>query len=269
VPDGIRDVLDGLRLALAVFTRVPSGATKVGRRTAGVAMALAPVAGAAVGGVAAAVLTGTSSASGRSTLLPAVLAVVALALASGALHLDGLADTADAFGISGDPVRARAVMKAPEIGAFGVVAISTVLLIDVAAVAQACALHRGTFALVLGAATGRLSATWDCRPTVPAATDDGLGAWVAGSVSLPRAVVATGAVLAVAMTAGGLEDHAGVGGAAQALIAVAAGLIVGELVRAAACRRVGGLTGDVIGAGIECAATAAYVAVAVTGSLVH
>jgi adenosylcobinamide-GDP ribazoletransferase len=81
-------VPDALRLALTTLTVLPvRGPDAVERRTAGGAMALAPLVGLLLGLVAAGVLEGAA----RTTtdLLAAVLAVVALALLTRGLHLDG------------------------------------------------------------------------------------------------------------------------------------------------------------------------------------
>ncbi|MDQ4051291.1 MAG: adenosylcobinamide-GDP ribazoletransferase, partial [Actinomycetota bacterium] len=86
---------DGLRLAVGTLTVVPVPPPRVvGRPVAAVAMSLAPLAAVPVAATgAAAVYAGDALA--LPPLLTATVAVAGLALASGALHLDGLADTAD------------------------------------------------------------------------------------------------------------------------------------------------------------------------------
>lgn len=257
-------MIDGFRLALSTLTVWPVRVGRVDRRTAGAAMLVAPLVGAGLGVTAAAVLflgrLGLPRGS-RADLLPAALAVVALALMTRALHLDGLADTADAFGVR-DRSRVLAVMRAPEVGAFGVVVVGSVLLVDAAAVALATSLGRGTITLVCGTLTGRLAVTWACRTAVPPARPDGLGALVAGTVRVSRALPVTVAVAALMATAGAVDDRQGLGGAVHVLLAMAAGLAAGEVVRRRACRLVGGVTGDVLGAVVEVASAVAFVVLA-------
>jgi adenosylcobinamide-GDP ribazoletransferase len=258
-------VLSGLALAVSVLTRLPVRPRRVDRVTAGAAMTWAPVVGAAIGGVGAGVFALVRWAIGDgATLLPAALAVVAVVAVTGALHLDGLADTADSLGVRGDHTAARAAAKDPAVGAFGVTAIAATLLVDVAAVATAGT--RATTALVVGASAGRLAATWACH-TAPAATADGLGAWVARTVSRRQAVAATVAVAVVAAVVGGLDASRHVVAGGVALGAAAVGLGVGLGVQRVGRARFGGLTGDALGAAISCGATAAYIVVAMTGSL--
>ena len=224
-----------MRLALSVLTRIPVRPRDIDRPS----LTFAPIVGAAIGGVGAGVVAAVPPRS-----LGAVFAVVAMVLLSGALHLDGLADSADALGVRGDAVAVRAAMKAHGVGAFGVVAIVLVLLVDVAALA---ATRHPTAALLTTGAASRLSATLACRRSVRAATREGLGAWIAGSTTRGRAtfaIVSTLAFIALAPI--------------RAPIAIATALIVGEAVRVFVSRRTGGLTGDVLGAMIECSAAAAY-----------
>jgi adenosylcobinamide-GDP ribazoletransferase len=235
----------GLRLAVTLLTVVPlpgrAGPAGPTRREAGAAMAWAPVVGLAAGGVAAGVLW--AGARWAGPLLGAVLAIAALAALTGGLHLDGLADLADGLGSRRPAAGALEIMKQSDIGPFGVVALVFTLLIQVTALTRAEVLGRGPVAIVAAAVTARLAMTAACRPGVPAARPSGLGALVAGSVRP--------AVLA------GLAGAA-VGGAAAFgvifAVAVVAALAAGLALAAAATRRLGGITGDVLGAVAETAA---------------
>lgn len=241
----------GLRLAVTVLTVLPMRAGRVDRAAAAVAMTVAPLVGAALGGVLALLLWATEQ------ILPAtvaaVLAVAAGALLTRGLHLDGLADTADALGSYRDAPRALDIMKKPDIGPFGVAAIALVLLLQAAALGTVPA----AAAVVVAFAAGRLAVPVACRHTVPAARPQGLGALVAGTVPRPAlagvsVLTATAAVFAVP------------GRPWQGPLAVAVALAVAVLLVRHAVRRFGGLTGDVIGAGVELA-TAAALLVLVAG----
>lgn len=261
---------DGLRLALTTLTvaRV-HGPARLDRAVAGRAMELAPLIGVVLGFAAAGVLyTGRVVLEGQaSSLLPAILAVGTLALLTRGLHLDGLADLADGLGSYRDPEGARRIMKAPDIGPLGVASLFLVLLVQVAAL-QACVLQgRGTASLILAVTTGRLAMTAACART-PAASGQGMGALVAGTVR--RGVPAVWAVLiGVGFAAYAVVDPDTTGSdllrVVRTAVAVGLALFVARLLRAHAVRRVGGLTGDVLGALSEVATTVCLVALSVSG----
>jgi adenosylcobinamide-GDP ribazoletransferase len=265
---------DSLRLALGTLTaiRVPPPRT-VDRRVAGRAMLLAPVVGLLLGAVAALVLgvVRLASADGRLSstfdLLGALLAVATLAWLTRGLHLDGLADTADGLGVKGedDGVRARRleVMRQPDVGAFGVVAIVLVLGVQTVAL-TACALEGfGTVGLVVAAVVGRLAATWACTPSYASARADGLGATVAGSVGRTAAVAMTLAVLAGTVLLGGIDDDASRSARAVLVVGALAGLLGGTAFLHRCVGRFGGVTGDVLGAVVEVTTSVVLVVVAV------
>ncbi|GAA3520931.1 adenosylcobinamide-GDP ribazoletransferase [Actinocatenispora rupis] len=240
---------DGLRLALTTFTVLPVRAGRIDRSTARTAMVLAPVVGVALGALLAG-LALLLRLAGAPAPLAGVAVVAAAVLATRALHLDGLADTVDAFGSYADADRALAIMKRSDIGPFGVVALLLVLGAQVAALTAV--LPRPPLAvlatLTVAAGTGRLAVTLACRRGVPAARPDGLGALVAGTV--PGWVVAPAAVLLAA--AGGAADP---GRRWLGPVAVAAGVAVAYAVTRRATRRFGGITGDTLGAALELAGT--------------
>jgi adenosylcobinamide-GDP ribazoletransferase len=239
---------DALRLAVTTFTVWPLRTGRLDRRAAGRAMGIAPLIGVVLGAVIAVATVGLRH------VLPAQLAgVVGVALAAlltRGLHLDGTADTVDALGSYRDRERALEIMKSPEVGPFGVVALVVVVLI------QALTFAVLPFAgIVTAFAVGRLAVTIGCVG-VPAARPGGLGAFVAGSV---RPVVAVVASLAVAA----LSVLAVPGRPVQGPLAVGAALLVVLLVRHHAVRRLGGITGDVLGFLVEAATCVAAVALTI------
>lgn len=252
-------------LAKSVLTRIPCQPPRTDAEAVGWAMVWAPLVGAIVGAIAAGVFTlvRLPLEYGSSRLLPAVFAFAAIALVTGGLHLDGLADSADALGVRGDPEAKRAAMKTPGVGAFGVAAVLFVILADIAALNVAGDYRLAVATLVTGCVSGRLAVTWSCRPSVRAATDTGLGAWVAGTVPVRRALFASAyAVVVVGGWAALWCRHHPLPAVAVACGALVAGVIGGEATRRLVVRRTGGLTGDVLGAVIECGAMTAYVVVA-------
>ncbi|WP_248959450.1 adenosylcobinamide-GDP ribazoletransferase [Sphaerisporangium perillae] len=232
----------GLRLAVGTFTILPAGLPRTDRVTAGWAMAFAPLVGLVLGLVAAAVATVAGYL--VSPLLAAALGLGSLAVLTRGLHLDGLADLADGLG-SGKPAeQALDIMKRSDIGPFGVVTLVFTLLVQATAASEA-----GPAALVLACATGRLAVTWACVAGVPSARPGGLGAMVAGTVRQSTAIIATALVAAGALVLGLLS-----GGPVIYPLALAAGLGAAWAMRLHAARRLGGITGDVLGALVEIAA---------------
>lgn len=248
---------DGLRLAVSLLTVVPVRAGRVDRDVAGRAMTLAAVAGLVVGAGAALVLA-VAGWLGLGSHLAAALAVATTALLTRGLHLDGLADLADGLG-SGRPAgEALAIMKKSDIGPFGVITLVLTLVIQVAALAQA---PHGTLAVAVAAVTGRLAVTWGCHEGVPAARPEGLGALVAGAVRARDAIIVT-AVTAVAAALAGLAWD--VRTAVLGAVAVLAGPALAMVLLRHAVRRLGGVTGDVLGALVEVAATTALLIMCVS-----
>ena len=216
-------------------------------------MSLAPVVGALVGLVQAGTGLGLL-ALGTNALAAAVLTVAAGALATRGLHLDGLADTADGLGGGQRSAeKALTIMRKPDIGPFGVVTLILVLAAQVAAVAGLLTRPAGAAlaAVVAAAAGGRVAIALTCRRGVTAARPDGLGALVAGTVPLGSVAVAAIATAAVAIPAvpGRLW---------QGPLAVGLGLLVATTIGWHLRRRLGGITGDVLGAVCELTVTVIY-----------
>ena len=246
----------GLRLAVSLLTIVPVRAGRVDRESARWAMTLAPVAGLLVGAVAATVLV-VSGWLGFGSLLAAALAVAAMALLTRGLHLDGLADLADGLGSGKPAAEALAVMKKSDIGPFGVITLVLTLAIQVAAIAE-----EPVAGVVVAAMTGRLAVTWACRSGVRAARPGGLGALVAGTVRPLDAMAATIVTAGVATLAALTGPDGGAYDAVLGAAAVLAGLAASVALLRHAVRRLGGVTGDVLGALVETAVTAALLVMA-------
>ena len=257
----------GLRLSVTLLTVVPlRGAVPEPRRaTVAAAMVWAPAVGLLLGVAAAAVLVVADRLLGAGPLTAAGLAVATLALLTRGLHLDGLADLADGLG-SGQPAPvALDIMRRSDIGPFGTVTLILALLIQVAAVSQAEASGpaRGAAALITAVVTGRLALTWACRQGVPAARADGLGALVAGTVPLAIPVALTLAAVTAAAAAVVISTTLPGGPLGWTLpLAVAAGLAAAFVLQRQSVRRLGGITGDVLGALAEVAATVTVVVAA-------
>jgi cobalamin 5'-phosphate synthase/cobalamin synthase len=239
--------------ALLTVFPVPSRAAS---STRGV-LPWAPLVGLVLGGIA----TGAAVLGERevSPTVGAVLAVAALAWLTRGLHLDGLADTADGLGPLRGRERALQVMHQSDVGPFGVVTLVLTLLLQVACLAALLPLDGGWTALWTAVATARLAMARTGLPGVPVAEGSSLATLVAGTVSAPW-------LTGWALVLGGLVA-AGAGGDLRrsALLAGSAvvGLLAAEILYRRARRRLGGVTGDVMGAMGEVATTAVLLAAAV------
>lgn len=237
---------DSWRLAVGTFLAVPvPPPRRLDRRTAGRAMLLAPV----TTGPALVVWAGLAALAGRGWLpglVASTLAVAGLALLSRGMHLDGLADTADGLSAGFDRGRSLEVMRRSDIGPSGVVAITVLVLLDAACLAALLGTTSG--AVLAGAAlvSSRLAPCLACY-RLPAARPDGLGHLVAGSVPLGGLALTGAAVIAAGTAAAWLSGTPWY----AAVLVPLAGVLGAWLVTHRASRRLGGVTGDVIGAAIE------------------
>ncbi|MEU8182629.1 adenosylcobinamide-GDP ribazoletransferase [Micromonospora sp. NPDC049044] len=243
--------LAGARLAVTTFSTLPVRAGRIDRSVAGTAMALAPAVGALLGVLLAGVLLLTGAFA--PPLVAAGVTVGVAALLTRGLHLDGLADTVDALGSYRRGAAALEIMKKPDVGPFGVVALVVVLLVQAAVLADLVG-RSGPAALaavVAATAAGRFGVTLACRRAVPAARPDGLGALVAGTVG--PVALAVGAVAVVLLAVPAVPGRPW-----QGPLAVAAALAVALRLLTHVVRRLGGITGDVLGATVEVVTTLVY-----------
>lgn len=251
--------LDGLRLAAGTLTVIPSGPIpEIDRPMAARAMMIAPLAVAPLAAVAV-VVSWVTSAAGLPELVVGLLVVGTLALGSRGMHLDGLADTVDGLGSGWDRDRALKIMQAGNTGPMGAVALMIMIGLQAAAIGRIVVDLPS--AILLGAVicASRCALSLTCRRGVPAAKNQGLGVAVAGSVPWIAAFLAW---LGVAIVLGVGQALIGGSYASGAIAAVVAAL--GVLLLVWRCeRRLGGVTGDVMGASIEVALTIMLVGVAV------
>ena len=223
--------------ALLTVLRVPAPAAT---STRGV-LPWAPLVGLVLGGLAAG--AATAGAHLVSPLTGAVLGVTVLAALTRGLHLDGLADTADGLGPLRGRERALQVMRQGDVGPFGVVTLLLTVLLQVAAAAALLDADRGWTAIAAAPLVARLAMARTGLAGVPMAEGSALGRSVAGTVSarwLAGWVFVTAALLTVADPA--------------LAVSPAAGLVAAELLLRRARARLGGVTGDVMGAMGEAAA---------------
>ncbi len=265
---------DAARLALGTLTAVRVSPPRVvDRRAGGRAALLAPWVGVGLG-AALAVLAAGADRLGAGQQLTLALVLATSALATRGLHLDGLADTADGLAASYERRQALAVMHRGDVGPAGLAATVLVLLVQLSAGTQAIERH-GVTAIVVAWMLSRWAITLSCVRGVPGARPDGLGAMFAGTVGIVGGVATRVAVTVVAFVVLGTglpgtylpgtsvpAEGLSIAGLAPAVVAVVAVALAVPLLVRRAYRRLGGVTGDVLGAGVELALTAALVALA-------
>lgn len=244
-----------LALAAGFFTVVPMpSVTELSPRQARQALAWFPVLGALLGALGGGV--GVLSAwLGSGPLLAGLLTVVCWQLLTGAMHLDGLADSFDGLAALGsrkqgrDTARALEIMRAPDIGAMGVVAIVLVLGVQVAALADLLESRQLLVVASLATANGRLAILLASRRGVPSARHGGFGALFANTTApgLVAGQVFAWALFSAALGWWAAGPRGGIGlPAAVLLTQTAAWWWTRGLVR-----HFGGMTGDIFGALIE------------------
>jgi adenosylcobinamide-GDP ribazoletransferase len=200
-----------------------------------------PLVGGAIGALGAAVFTLT-----RLVLPPAIAAILGIAttiFATGGLHEDGLADTADGFGGGRTTERKLDIMRDSRIGSYGALALMLSLALRATAIVET---PMAATALVVAGALGRgamLVPLWHLRPARP----DGLAApLAAASPWVACAGLAIAALFAVLMP-----------------IALPAALVAAAIMTALARRQIGGYTGDVLGATEQAAECAVLIALSI------
>jgi adenosylcobinamide-GDP ribazoletransferase len=172
----------------------------------------------------------------------AFLALVIYLLLSGGLHLDGMADTVDGFAAHRDREGTLAIMKDSHIGTFGVLAICVYVVGMTVCMAQAGFAAAGLFPLV-----GRTAALLCARINVSAT--NGLGRWFVDGVKTGHLV---SAILAFAAIAAVFSLYLlGWLGMAGIVVSFLAALLVTVLVVKRFAKKLGGVTGDVIGFSVE------------------
>ena len=256
--------------AVQYFTRVPVPRW-VGHESTGLSGTTRyfPAVGIAVGAVAAAVFWAASIV--FPPVIAAILSIVASAALTGGLHEDGLADTMDGLGGGHTRERALEIMKDPRIGAFGALALMLMLGLKVATL-SALPLMWVVVALIAGHALSRWCAVlliWRlpyaradnasrARPVVErVARTDIVVATLAGLAPLVACIAvvasasnspAAGAGALARLTTGAGPGVIAASLTAAAILSALAALATTALLGAWYNRRLGGYTGDTLGA---------------------
>jgi adenosylcobinamide-GDP ribazoletransferase len=232
-------------VAAAFLTRVPLPVT-ADAVDVGSAARWFPLVGGALGGAGALIAWAMTGVIAFPPMLTATLVVGFGAWVTGAIHLDGLADTADGFGGGRSREDVLRIMRDPAIGSYGATAL--VIVIGTKVTALAALLDRGAALpfLIAAPAISRWTVSALAAWLPYARTDAGLGQAVTHGRDTIGPIVATAITALIAIAA--LR--------ADALMAWPLAALTAAWVASAARRRIGGVTGDVFGASIELTETA-------------
>jgi adenosylcobinamide-GDP ribazoletransferase len=234
-----RERLAELGAAFALLTRLPVYRLPLPRVMAPAEAVWAyPIVGAAVGVIGGTIYWITHSLS-CPPALAALCALVAMIIATGAMHEDGLADFAD--GLAGDTKeRSLSIMRDHQIGTYGVIALALSLAMRATTVALIAEPRAVMAALIAADAASRLSAVL-IMAALPPARRDGLSASV-GSPPAGLAAIALGLTFMIAW----LLLPFGI-----ALLLILSAIVSAIFIGRVALLRLGGQTGDVLGAGSQ------------------
>ncbi len=232
--------------ALSFLTRLPLGRfASHDRGSVSAGAPLFPLVGAAIGLGAGIVAEAGASLFGEP-LLAASLTVAFLVIVTGALHLDALADTADALGGWSRDDRLR-IMRDHRIGSFGATALGLTFVVEVAAIAALIQYNAG---LALFAAVGAASRAVSppLAAALPYARSTEAQSSVTAGFTLRRGVTAAAVAALLCAIAGG-----------TGLVVFASALLVAAAFSLFCWRWIGGVTGDTLGAATQLAEVAGFV----------
>jgi adenosylcobinamide-GDP ribazoletransferase len=236
--------MNGILAAVALLTALPLPGA---RRDIGAGLRWFSGVGLLLGGI----LAGTwwlANQAWQGSLVPAAITVAILAALTGMLHLDGLADAADAALVSASRDRRMAILKDVHHGTFAIVAVTVVLLLKVSALAQ-CSERSGVLLLAIVPACSRAALPLVVRayPKLPSSS---MATAAATGATTPALAIAIGVAVVPAVVLLGAA-----GAAVAAACFVTAVVTVGLL-----SRRFGGINGDCLGAAVELGETAGLLA---------
>jgi adenosylcobinamide-GDP ribazoletransferase len=235
--DILRDVIGDIRIALSFVTILPVARSKpAGDGAIARATWALPVAGLLVG-LAGALVYKIASRFGLTPNLGALLALATTTLITGALHEDGLADTADGLGGGRTRERKLEIMRDSRIGSYGVCALILSFGLRWSALAAIENPSAAALALCVTHSAARAGVPAFMALVAPARAD-GLSA----SAGAPP-----GRSVAIAFALGVLSLAFGLG-PAKAIVGVILLSLAGLILARLAIRQIGGQTGDILGA---------------------
>lgn len=202
------------------------------------ALGMAPLIGIGIG-ILGGVVIEVASAHALAGIPAALLALFIVTVLTGGLHEDGLADTADGLGAGRDRAKALSIMRDSRIGTFGVLALIFSLGLRAAAL-SGMPIHEAAMAFIAAAALSRALPAGIVAALSPARAD-GLGSITAAA---PETAASRSILAALIAFIGAVVAIGFVAAVWSFLLAFAIGIFVAVVAR----HRLGGYTGDVLGA---------------------
>jgi len=245
-------LVQDLRIAISLCTRLPVGpSTAIGEGDVARASWAFPIAGALIGLIGGAVYW-LADRLHLPPLAASVLALAATIVLTGAMHEDGLADTADGLGGGRTREKKLEIMRDSRIGTFGACALGLSLLLRWSALASLNDARSVAIALIVAHGAARAIVPAFMNLVAPARTD-GLSSGAGQPQPISVAVALGLGIVALSIGFGLKAMLTGI------IILAAMGLLLARLVQ----RQIGGQTGDVLGA-LEQGAEAALLLLATT-----
>lgn len=242
----------GLITAIQTLTILPLPAP--GNRRLASALPYFPVVGVLLGVLVVLGMKAVSLSGGHTYLAAGAVGLLLSVLLTRGLHMDGLADVADALGSGPDRERRLAVMKDPHIGSFGVLALVVVGLLKFAALAT-LALSRLPESIVLAFVNARYLQVQLAFALPYARNEGGTAREFVEGAQLLHLLICGAVALAVGLVTSGRQ------GAILFLLTVLLGMFFKEWMR----RNFGGATGDLLGFGSEICETMQLLVIVMAG----
>ncbi len=240
--------LQQLRLAASFLTILPLGAIQADNAVVGASFRWFPLVGFLIGAVLA--LEDRVLLMLFSPMLSAALVVVSMVIITGAVHLDALADTADALGAGGNRARALEVLRDSRIGSFGAAAIVLALGLKTFALGS-IAEPRRFIALFVATGLARWAMVAVANGLEYLRGEGGAGATLLQRDSRGLTIASVTTALALLLT-----------GSVRAAVGAIVAILVTSGARWFYRRWLGGVTGDLIGACGEIVEAAVLIAFA-------
>lgn len=249
-------MLGGFLVAFSLYSAIPVPRTEWTKTNMRYALAFLPLVGVVVGAAEWGWLR-LSQAWGVTGILYAVVAALLPMALTGGIHLDGFCDTCDAVCSFGDREKRLMILKDPHVGAFGVMYLAGLLLLQVGLFAELYAAPHAIYALALGYPLAR-AVGGSLVVTLPCAKESGLAhtfATASDRRSVRNVLMLTTAGLFALL----FWNNPALGAAAFALF-----VVLLPLYRRFCIKTFGGVTGDLAGCAITCAETL-FLLIAVVG----
>ncbi len=240
--------MNGILLAIQFFTVYPvRKELPLGRKEVTAMYIALPFVGATIGLVLYALSTLLLNNLGFGTMLTAILVVLASIVLTGGLHLDGWADTGDAFFSYKDRTKRLEIMEDPRIGAFGTMALVFLVLVKVGIFHEVFTQGHGSLLLfTLIPLLTRVGMAL-CFVTLPVAKNTGIAFFFKEKIQMKTVVISVSLTGIIALC-GFIAVTWNLG---LALIFAAVLVVAIVVFRRWAEKHFGGITGDLAGAFIE------------------